>query len=192
MKIKKSTLKQIIKEEIQNYATENNLDESIMDRIKGMFGRGKKKESPAPPTHAELFRQMGGVPKHPTGDFRNSMPVRNDEILDVLVRKQGRGDPAQHITIDKKFNREILNNLGFKYAPDSPNHAENLGAEIGFIPVADYTGLFGGKPGFLKWVQLGFARTANKETAKTLETTHKGFMHTIDNPRVNLDRKSTV
>ena len=62
MKVKKTRLKQIIKEELQR---EYKLNEGIMDSIKGMFG-GKKGKKETPEAVAE---ELGTLTKTGMTDF---------------------------------------------------------------------------------------------------------------------------
>ena len=164
MKIKKSTLKQIIKEEVQNYAAENNLDESIMDRIKGVFGRGKKEE-PKYKSSEELFKEFP-IPQVPEigpnrWKFANS-PAPDDKVFDYLVRIQGLGD-------------EYSDNKKFKIAHDAIGMIDRLGLEPKYTPVSDYTGFYTGTPGKLKRRGLLFTRTASEKKANELVRAHKGY-----------------
>ena len=164
MKIKKSTLKQIIKEEVQNYAAENNLDESIMDRIKGMFGR-RKKEEPKYKSSEELFKEFP-IPQVPEigpnrWKFANS-PAPDDKVFDYLVRIQGLGD-------------EYSDNKKFKIAHDADGMIDRLGLVPEYTPVSDYTGFYTGAPGKLKRRGLLFTRTASEKKANQLVTAHKGY-----------------
>ena len=58
MKIKKSELKELIKEEI-----ENTMDEGFMDSIKGALGMGAKSPAPAPEEEGEEFDVQEAVLK---------------------------------------------------------------------------------------------------------------------------------
>jgi len=161
MKIRKSTLKQIIKEEIQNYATENKLNEGFMDRI---FGRGKKEE-PKQKSSEELFKEfpIPQVPEIGPNRWKSAnSPAPDDKIFDYLIRIQGLGD-------------DYSDNKKFKIAHEADGMIKRLGLVPEYTPVSDYTGFYTGVPGKLKRHGLLFTRTASEKKAIELSKAYNGY-----------------